>query len=95
MNNNEISIELVNSILADLSEYTLSKKFSKVAEEIPSNYWDEKYQGDNSTRNLIYRLNEGDLHLKVTFESDSYGERETLTSLKFVKPIIKQITDFE
>lgn len=95
MDKNQISVELINSIFSDLSEYALNKKFSKVAEETPSNYHDEKYQGDTSERTVIYRLNEGDLHLKMTFKSDSYGYNETLKSAKLVFPIVKQITDFE
>jgi hypothetical protein len=43
----------------------------------------------------IYSLGEDDLHLKLILRTDSYGDNEFVSSIQIVKPIVKQVTDFE
>lgn len=90
-----MKIEEVNEILSGLTEYELSNKYSKISESQPDNYYSEKYDGDNSEKIIIYRLGIEDWHLKLTLRTDSYGDNEIVAGVRFVKPIIKQVTDFE
>lgn len=87
-----MDINQINEVLSNLYEYTLDSKFTKVATEEPRDFYSE---GEESTKTDIYRLNIEDWHLKVCTTRDSYGDNPTITSIKFVKPVIKQITDFE
>ncbi len=93
--NKNLSIEQINDILSDLSESCLKRKYSLVASEQPDNYYEEKYQGETITKYEIYRLGIDDLHLRIERQTDSYGDSETIYSLKIVKPIVKTVTDFE
>lgn len=87
-----MTVEQINEILSNLDEYRLDRTYTKVATDEPKDYYDE---GENSTKTDIYKLNIEDWHLKVSTTRDSYGESPTITSIKFVKPVIKQIQDFE
>jgi hypothetical protein len=90
-----MKVEQINEILTDLSEWNLSKKFNKVASSEDPDYHRERDQGETSERVDIYKVGIEDWHLKVITESDSYGEDQGIVSVQFVKPIVKQITDFE
>lgn len=87
-----MDINQINEIFSDLNEFALENKFTKVATEEPKDFYSE---GEYSTKTDIYRLNIEDWHLKVNTTRDSYGESPTITSIKFVKPVIRQIQDFE
>lgn len=87
-----MDINQINNVLSDLSEYHLERTYTKVATDEPNDYYSE---GEDSTKTDIYKLNIEDWHLKVSTTRDSYGDNPTVTSIKFVKPVIKQITDFE
>lgn len=90
-----LTIEQVNDVLSNLDKHNLKAKYSLVAENEPLDYWEEKYQGHNSIKSEVYRLGIDDLHLKLERQTDSYGNIESLVSVKFVRPIVKQVTDFE
>lgn len=51
--------------------------------------------GKYDTITKVYDLGQENLFLKIVAKTDSYGYNEHLTSIQFVKPVIKQITDFE
>lgn len=85
----------LNEALIDLSEYTLKKKYEQVLVKTPDDYLQEKNQSDYSTKTEIYKLDFDDLYLKVTRVTDSYGDNERLSSIQLVKPVIKQVTDFQ
>ena len=87
-----MDINQINEVLSELNEYSLERKYSKVLSEEPNDYYRE---GEESTKTEIYKLNIEDWHLKVNTTRDSYGDNPTITSIKFVKPVIKQIQDFE
>ena len=87
-----MDINQINEVLSELNEYSLERKYSKVLSEEPNDYYSE---GEYSTKTDIYKLNIKDWHLKVNTTRDSYGNNPTITSIKFVKPVIKQIQDFE
>lgn len=89
-----MKIEEINEILSNLNY--LDNKYNSVAQHQPDNYWSEKYESENSERTEIFNLNNKDnWHLKTTYQTDSYGDNERLVAIKFVKPVVKEITDFE
>lgn len=90
-----LTIEQVNDVLSDLSKHSLQRKYSLVLEQEPGDYYEEKYDGNESKKTEIYKLGIDDLHLKLERQTDSYGDNESLVSIKFVRPIVKQVTDFE
>lgn len=87
-----MDINQINEVLSELNEYSLERKYSKVASEEPKDFYSE---GEESTKVEIYKLNIEDWHLKVSTTRDSYGDNPTITSLKFVKPTIKTIETYE
>lgn len=87
-----MDIKQINEILSDLNEFRLDNTYTKVATDEPRDFYSE---GEYSTKTDIYRLNIEDWHLKVNTTRDSYGDNPTITSIKFVKPVIRQIQDFE
>lgn len=95
MGESKLTIEEVNDILEDLTIYSLKKKYTLVAEEEDSNYGKEIEQCEYSYKTSIFKLGIEDLHLKVVDKCDSYGDYQGISSLKIVRPVIKQITDFE
>lgn len=87
-----MDIKKINEVLSDLDEFRLDNTYTKVPTDEPKDYYDE---GEYSTKTDIYKLNIEDWHLKVNTTRDSYGDDPTITSIKFVKPVIRQIQDFE
>lgn len=90
--------KLINEALSNI--YTLryngmKGKFTKVLEERVDNLRGGESQGEYDEIIEIYSLGKDDLHLKLTFRTDSYGENESIISIQVVKPIIKQVTDFQ
>lgn len=88
-------MEQVNEILEDISIHNLKNKFILVAEERDDDYGEELGQCNFRYRRSIFKLGIDDLHIKVTEEADSYGDYRGIRSVKIVRPIVKQITDFE
>jgi len=70
-------------------------KLKKVSTNQSTDFYEEKTQGDEGERVDVYELGFDDLYLKITTVSDSYGNNESIDSIQFVKPIVKQVTDFE
>lgn len=95
MGESKLTVGQVNDILEELSIQSLKRKYTLVAEEEDSNYGEELEQCEYSYKTHIFRLGIDDLHLKVVDKCDSYGDYQGITSIKVVRPVIKQITDFE
>ncbi len=70
-------------------------KLKKVSTTQSDNFYEEKNQGEEGERIDVYELGFDDLFIKITTVSDSYGNNESIDSIQFVKPIVKQVTDFE
>jgi len=81
----------LNEIFKNLNNITLKK----VSSNQSKNFYEQKDQGEEGEQIDIYNLGFDDMFLKVITASDSYGTELGVTSLQFVKPIIKQVTDFE
>lgn len=95
MGESKLTVGQVNEILKDLSVYSLKKKYEVVSEVQDDDYGEELEQCEYSYKTRIFRLGIDDLHLKVVDKCDSYGDYQGITSIKVVRPVIKQITDFE
>lgn len=91
----DLTISQVNHILEDLDTYNLSRKFTLVIEEESDSYERELSQGEEGTKTSVFKLGIEDLHLKVVEVTDSYGDYKGVSSLKIVRPVVKQVTNFE
>lgn len=72
----------------------MDAKFKKVSETSSSNYWDEKNQGEEGDKEVVYDIG-NNLYLKLGYKNDSYGDNETLDSIKFVLKKEKETTVYE
>lgn len=91
----EINYKQINEILSNLNSYSLDKKFKKVQDQTPDNYHEEKNQGEEGQRTVVYDVKLEGVYLKVTYVTDSYGDNETVGGIEFVKPQTKQVVVFE
>jgi len=91
-----MNYKLVNEALQNISKLRYNHpKFKKVSAKTIDNLREEEKQGESNEIIEIYSLGEEDLHLKLILNTDSYGDNEAISSIQIVKPIIKQVTDFE
>lgn len=91
-----MNYKLINEALSDISSLRYgNKKFKKVLNSKVDNLRGGESQGDFNEIVEIYSLGEDDLHLKLELRTDSYGDNEFVHSIQIVKPIVKQVTDFE
>ena len=81
----------LNEIFKNINNITLTNVSSSQSE----NFYREKDQGEEGEQIDIYDLGFDSMFLKVITTSDSYGGELGVTSIQFVKPIVKQVTDFE
>lgn len=83
-----MSYQLINEALKDIPALRYShNKFKRVTKEIREDEYNETTE--------VYSLGEDDLHIKIVLRSDSYGDNESVSSVQIVKPVVKQVTDFE
>ena len=71
--------------------------YKKVLDKRDGNLQDSDYgsQGESDTITRVYDLSKNDLFLKIELSTDSYGNNESVSKIEFVKPVVKQVTDFE
>lgn len=84
-----MSYKLINEALNDIPKLRYNHRFSKITTNTVDN------EDDYSETTEIYSLGQDNLHIKLVLRTDSYGDNEFVHSVQIVKPIIKQITDFE
>lgn len=89
-----IDVEKLNYILEDLCTYELGRKFNKVYEEESKDFYDEKSQGEEGERVLVFDVG-GGLFLKVIETSNSYGEETGISSVKLVERKEKVVEVYE
>lgn len=91
-----MNYKLINEALKDIEALRYNnKKFKKVSNSIVDNLRGDDRQGEYNEIIEIYELGEDDLHIKLVLRSDSYGDNESVHSIQIVKPVVKQVTDFE
>lgn len=84
--------KVINEALADIYALRAGRKFTKVTTASDKN---GEYEGSYTEYTEVYDLGVDNLHIKLVLRTDSYGDNETVVSVQIVKPIVKQITDFE
>jgi len=91
-----MNYKLINEALENIPNLRYNhKKFIKVSDSKIDNLHGRESQGDYDELIEIYALGADDLHIKLTLRTDSYGDNEFVHSIQIVKPIVKQVTDFE
>ena len=88
--------KLINEALENIETLRYKhKKFIKVSSSKIDNLNGRESQGEYDELIEVYSLGVNDLHLKIVLRTDSYGDNEYVHSIQIVKPIVKQVTDFE
>ena len=88
-----IILEEICKDLDNIKNILKSKDFKVVDDEQSTDYYQEKSQGTCGTKTTIY--SDDTLFIQINKTTDSYGDNEHVTSIKFVEPIKKQITVYE
>lgn len=91
-----MSYNLINEALSDIDSLRSGhKKFKKVSNNLIDNLRGREEQGEYNEIIEVYSLGVDDLHIKLTLHTNSYGYDEAVHSIQIVKPVVKQVTDFE
>ncbi len=90
-----MSLKVINEALTDIEELRQGRKFTKVLNSLIDNLRGREEQGEYNEIIEVYSLGVDDLHIKLTLRTNSYGYDEVVHSIQVVKPVVKQVTDFE
>ena len=92
-----IEIELLNKILGSINRSNKELVFvEKILgyQGIPTNF--EGIQGEYNEYHEIYSIKSlPELFLKVTYNTDSYGDSTYISSTKFVKKVKKEVNIYD
>lgn len=85
----------LNKLLEDLQVFRHTNR-TKLVERITLKEIDQEYgsQGDTSVYHEVYPF-DGEMFIRLTINTDSYGYNEFINGIQFVKPIQKTVTMFE
>jgi len=85
----------LNKLLEDLQVFRHTNR-TKLVERITLKEVDKDYgsQGDTSVYHEVYPF-DGEMFIRLTINTDSYGYNEFINGIQFVKPIQKTVTMFE
>jgi hypothetical protein len=87
--------KVINEALSNIDNLRTGKKFKKVVDSTIDNLKGEERQGAYNEITEVYSLGVSDIHIKLSLKTDSYGDNEFIHGVQIVKPVIKQVTDFE
>jgi hypothetical protein len=90
-----MELERINEILSKIDNIGSVKGIKRISHDEPEDYYEEKYQGGESSQVSIYDIGEESIFLKVVRNTDSYGDNERVTSIQFVKPVRKEVIVYE
>lgn len=85
-----MDLKKINDLLSNLNN--ISKKAKLISTDKSDNYNEEKDQGTEGVMVEIYDIGEENTFLKVVTNSDSYGDKEHISSISFVHSETKTIT---
>ena len=88
-----IILEEICKDLDNIENILNSKGFKVVDDEQSTDYYQEKSQGHYGTKTTIF--SDDTLFIQINKTTDSYGDNEHITLIKFVEPVKKQITVYE
>jgi hypothetical protein len=85
----------LNKLFEDLHVFRHTNR-TKLVERITLKEIDKDYgsQGDTSVYHEVYPF-DGEMFIRLTINTDSYGYNEFINGIQFVKPIQKTVTMFE
>ena len=85
----------LNKQLEDLQVFRHTNR-TRLVERITLKEIDSDYgsQGDTSVYHEVYPF-DGEMFIRLTINTDSYGYNEFVNGIQFVKPIQKTVTMFE
>ena len=93
-----MEIKEINKILSNLScmisDYG-KNPYNKVLDTRDGTCSQNESQGEYDTITRVYDLKQDSLFLKIVIHTDSYGNNEYLNRIEFVKPVIREVTDFQ
>lgn len=102
METKQLNIDLLNKILSNLEcpdnnkELEFAKRIEIDMAVTKSSYGGEGVQGAEDIYAKVYKIkSEDNLFLKIEYFTDSYGDNESVRSVKFVIPSTKTIQVFE
>ena len=93
-----MEIKELNQILSNLGAMINdhgANPYKKVLDTREGTCEAQESQGDHDTITRVFDLNRDSLFLKIVLHTDSYGDNEFLHKIEFVKPVIKEVTDFQ
>lgn len=77
----------------DILKAVFSGRGNVVTTTTSDNFGEEKSQGDTGKKIEVVKF--GEYFIKKVYEDDSYGSNETLESVSFVFPQVKQVTVYD
>lgn len=83
----------LNEMLKDLNKLRNSSKM--VEKPVVKDLNGREEQGESSEIYEIYPTDEKDIFIRLTINSDSYGDNEFVNGIEFVSPIQRQVTNYE
>lgn len=80
----------INALFKDINKLRSQKIETTVAHKV-----DGETQGDEGTSFEICPVPNQQLFVRLTIKTDSYGDNETISSIEFVQPIERKVTNYE
>ena len=90
-----MEITRINEILSDLDNLISRKDIKRIRQDKPENYGEEQYDHTELDKVEIFDISDNEYFLKVITTIDSYGEKERISSIQFVKPVKKEVIVYE
>lgn len=90
-----MNLDKINQLLSDIDNMSSNKSVKRISIDKPEGYGEEQYDGNELQKIEIFDIDEDNVFLKVVTSIDSYGERERITSIQFVKPVKKEVIVYD
>ncbi len=90
-----MEISRINEILSDIDSINSVKGLKLISSNKSENYGEESYEHEEREKVDLFDIGHDVLLLQVVSRVDSYGDNERVVSLKFVKPIQKEVIVYE
>lgn len=91
-----MTIQRVNELLAlFLEDKGAATNVELISTDESADYYEEKNQEDEGLKVEIWDINDPEVFVKVRKATDSYGDNERVTEIKFVTKSTKNVTVYE
>ena len=88
-----MTFQELNEKLRDLQKFRLSK--DRISREVVKEIDDYGSQGDSGIAYEIYPTSDPEVFIKLTINTDSYGDEEFVGGIEFVQKITKEVTTWK